>query len=469
MLYDYLVNPLLLAHCPPEAELICLGKHGRSRLWSQDEINARIVADALAGKVVVRLKSGDPAIFAHYAEEVEAIEQAGLRWEMVPGITAALAASSFAGVPLTHREFASSVAMITAHEDLDKTETAHNFTAYAAFPGTLVFYMGVTTVESWTQALISAGKDAATPAAIIRRCSFADQTTVTCRLDEVAERIKAAKIRPPVIVIIGPVVASAGRFSWFNRRPLAGRRILITRAAEQSDALAGPLRELGADVVLQPAIVIRPPADWGPVDATLSNLSQFDWLVFSSRNGVRSFLSRLLTSGKDLRALGKTRIAAIGPGTAEELAAYHLRADIVPQEYQAEALAAALAPQASGKRFLLVRASRGREVLAEQLAAAGGIITQVVAYESVDANPADGTFVERMRQGDFDWVTVTSSAIARSVARHFGAALQNTKIASISPLTSAALQEFGLTPHAEATTYDMHGVIAAILQAEHDR
>jgi uroporphyrinogen III methyltransferase/synthase len=469
VLYDYLVNPLLLQHCRPEAECICLGQHGRSRLWSQEEINARLVADARAGKAVVRLKSGDPAIFAHYAAEVEVIVQAGLEWEMVPGITAALAASSYAGVPLTHREHASSVALITAHEDPAKSESAHDFAAYAAFPGTLVFYMGVTTAEAWTHALIAAGKDGKTPAAIVRRCSFPDQRVVRCSLAEVAARIKADHIRPPVIVIVGEVVEDAARFSWFDRRPLAGCRIVVTRPVQQAEALARPLRELGAEVIEAPAIEICPPADWSAVDAAIHSLAQFDWLVFSSVNGVHSLLSRLFELGKDLRALGGVRLAAIGPGTAEELAKYHLRADLVPDEFQAEALARDLAAEASGKSFLLARASRGREVLAEQLTSAGGKVTQVIVYDSVDCEPADDALKLRIVRGEIDWVTITSSAIARSVVATYGEALRKTKLASISPITTRTLAELGFTPQAEAMEYTMPGIVVAITAAQAKR
>ncbi len=462
VLYDYLVNPLLLKHCREGAELICLGQHGRSRLWSQEEINARLVADARAGKTVVRLKSGDPAIFAHYAEEVAAIEEAGLTWEMVPGITAALAASSYAGVPLTHRELSSSVALITAHEDPEKEQSAHDFAAYAAFPGTLVFYMGVTTAEGWTRALIAAGKDTSTPAAIVRRCSFPDQRVLHCRLDDVAARIKAERIRPPVIVIVGPVVGEAARFSWFDRRPLFGSRILVTRPMQQAEALANPLRELGAEVILEPAIEISPPHNWAAVDAALKNLSQFDWLVFSSANGVEALLTRLFELGLDTRAIGSLRLAAIGPGTADELQKYHLRADLVPERFDADALGELLS-SAKENRFLLARASRGREVLAEELTKAGKKVTQIVVYESNDVSPPSNAVRDQLERGEIDWVTVTSSAIARSVVRNYGEALRKTKLASLSPITSATLRELSFEPVAEATEYTMPGLVAAIM------
>lgn len=469
VLYDYLVNPVLVAHCRPEAERICLGKHGGGRIWPQEEINEQLVLLAKQGKTVVRLKSGDPAIFARGAEEVERLVQEGIAFEIVPGITAALAAGSYAGIPITHRELASAVALVTGHEDPQKHEQAVDYAALAQFPGTLVFYMGVTTVRHWSAELMAAGKGAATSVAVVRRCSQADQRTVRTTLGEVATVVEREKLRPPVIFIIGEVAALGERYSWFEHRPLFGKKILVTRPAHQSASLAGPLAELGAEVLFQPAIEIGPPEDWGPVDAALDRLSEFDWLVFSSSNGVRYLLDRLeAKAGRDLRALGKIKLAAIGPGTADELQRYHLKADLVPDEFRAESLAGSLAGNARGKRFLLARASRGREVLADELSDAGGIVEQVVVYQSCDATTADPQILDQMREGKIDWVTVTSSAIAKSLARLFGESLKTTKLASISPITSATLQELGLKPTAEATEYTMEGIIAAIRSsAEH--
>jgi uroporphyrinogen III methyltransferase / synthase len=463
VLYDYLVNPVLVAHCRPEAERICLGKHGGGRIWPQEEINDLLVLLAKQGKAVVRLKSGDPTIFARGAEEVERLVREGIAFEIVPGITAALAAGSYAGIPITHRELASAVALVTGHEDPQKHEQAVDYSALAQFPGTLVFYMGVTTVRHWSAELLAAGKGAATPVAIVRRCSQADQRTVRTTLEEVALVVEREKLRPPVIFIIGEVAALGESYSWFEHRPLFGKKILVTRPVHQAVALSGPLAELGAEVLFQPAIEISPPEDWALVDAALNRLSKFDWLVFSSSNGVRFLLDRLeAKTGRDLRALGKTKIAAIGPGTAEELRRYHLKADLVPDEFRAESLAGGLAGNARGQRFLLARASRGREVLADELTAAGGIVEQVVVYQSCDATIADPRIMDQLQEGKIDWVTVTSSAIAKSLSRLFGENLKTAKLASISPITSATLRELGLKPTAEAKEYTMEGIVAAI-------
>ena len=466
VIYDYLVNPQILRHAPTGAELICLGRHGRSRIWSQSEINQQLVQLAKSGKTVVRLKGGDPAVFARGAEEIEVLAAHEIPFEVVPGITAALAAGSYAGIPITHRQLASAVALVTGQEDADKPHPDLNYRALAEFPGTLVFYMGVTTAPKWTAALIDAGMPADTPAAIIRRCSLADQKTLRCTLSEVPDRLaRPARIRPPAIVMVGPVAALSEDLCWFDRRPLFGTRVMVTRPIDQADALIQPLSDLGAEVLIQPAIEITPPDDWSDVDAALARLDQFDWLVFSSANGVRYLLNRLRTIGRDWRSLGQLKLAAIGPGTAAELSRYFLDADLQPHEFRAEALAASLADEARGKRFLLTRASRGREVLADQLQQAGAAVEQIVVYNSRDVAAPDEEIAQRLAAGQVDWVTVTSSAIARSLAAMFGDDLQQTRLASISPVTSDTLRGLGLQPAAEATRYTMEGVIEAVLNA----
>ncbi|MEX0642120.1 MAG: uroporphyrinogen-III C-methyltransferase [Pirellulales bacterium] len=465
VLYDYLVNPHILRHAP-QAECISLGQHGRGRIWSQQEINERMIAEARRGHTVVRLKGGDPAVFARAAEETTALQAAGVPFELVPGITAALAAASYAGIAFTHRDWSSAVALVTAQQQDDAPQSALDYGALAAFPGTLVFYMGVTTAHDWTARLIEGGMPAETPSAIIRRCSFPDQQVIRVPLVQVAQAIDDAHLRPPVIVVVGQAALGDEALDWFSRRPLFGRRILVTRPQQEATSLGTRLAELGAEVLYHEAIVISDPADWSEVDAALARLDEYHWLVFSSATGVRMLLDRLAATGQDVRRLGGVRIAAIGPGTAEELARYRLRADLVPDEYRAEALADALAPQAAGKRFLLARASRGREVLAERLRAAGATVDQVVVYLSTDPPAAEPQIVEKLVAARIDWTTVTSSAIARSLVTLFGDELKKTKLVSISPVTSAALVELGCAPHAEAKAYTMAGVVEAILAAE---
>ncbi len=467
VLYDYLANPAILKYANPDAELICLGKHGSSRVWTQDEVNQRMVKLAGQGRVVARLKGGDPAVFARGAEEAEILSNARIPFEIVPGITAALAASSCAGIPITHRDCASAVALVTGQEGPGKIDPSLDFDALAKFPGTLVFYMGVTTVEHWTTALIRAGKNADTPAAIIRRCSAPDQLTIRCTLGTVRDRMAdQPKLRPPAIVIIGDVVTLADTLSWFDKRPLFGQTVLVTRPAHQAESLVAPFTELGAEVLVQPAIEISPPRDLTVVDDVLDRLSEFHWLVFSSANGVHFFLKRLFETDRDCRALGACKLAAIGPGTTDALREYHLQSDVQPAEYRAEALAATLKDPARGQRVLLIRASRGREVLAEELRAGGADVEQVVVYASTDVAAADAQIAARLAKGEIDWVTVSSSAIAKSLHRLFGKDLRQAKLASISPVTSATLRQLGLPPAVEATEYTMDGIVAAVL-ADH--
>ncbi|QEG43674.1 uroporphyrinogen-III C-methyltransferase [Roseimaritima ulvae] len=464
VLYDGLSNRALLAHAAG-AEHICVGKHGQSRIWTQEEIIEEMLRHVRQGRVVARLKGGDPAVFARTAEEAEALKAAAIPFEIVPGITAALAAGSYAGIPVTHRKLASAVALVTGHEEPGKSESALDWDALARFPGTLVIYMGVTTVETWTGALLAAGKPADTPAAIVRRCSLSDQQRIHCRLDEIASHLTpASKFRPPVIVILGPVTQLQATFRWFEDRPLFGQRILVARPEGQAESLAAELREQGAEVCLQPAIEIAPPESWTAVDDAWGAIAAGDTLVFASTNGVQFFLDRLATLGGDGRRLAGVRIAAVGRRTAEALQGYGLRADIVPDRFDADALAARLAPDARERRFWLVRASRGRDTLDNALNDAGGEVIRVVAYRNQDVTAADPDTAARLQAGELDWVAVTSSAIAHSLVRLFGDDLKTAKLASISPITSEALRSHGLDVDAEASEYTMDGLTQAILE-----
>jgi uroporphyrinogen III methyltransferase/synthase len=428
---------------------------------SQEEVNRRMVEESRAGRDVCRLKGGDPAMFGRLADETGALEAAGIPYEIVPGVTAALALSSYAGIPLTHAELASAVAFVAGRERDAKESSSLDFAALAAFPGALVFYMGVTTVRHWAGELMRHGKSPDTPVALVRRCSWPDQSVVVTRLDAIADEIERHRVRPPALVVIG-AVASRATATWFTARRLHGVRVLVTRPEEPADALRRELAELGAEVLSHPTIEIHPPADWRALDAAIERAAEFDWIVFSSVHGVRAFLDRLCLVRRDLRQLGPARLAAIGPATAQALADYRLRAEVVPETFRAESLAEALAPRVGGQRCLLVRASRGREVLAERLSAAGAIVEQVVAYESRDALEGRPETLAALRSGQIDWVTVTSSAIARSLAGLFGESLRQTRLVSISPVTSHTLRELGFEPAAEADVYTMSGLVAAI-------
>lgn len=475
--YDYLVDPVVLTHAgllnadSLPRELVCLGRHGEGRLLSQDEINAAMVTAARQGKMVVRLKGGDPAIFGRTAEEVAVLEAADVPYEVVPGVTSAMAASTYAGIPLTHRDAASCVAFVTGQECKGKACDTLDLARLAAFPGTLVFYMGVTTAPRWSEELIAHGKPEATPVAIIRRATFEDQQVFKTTLGELAEVIRAHNLRPPAIIVVGEVVHFATPEPWFGsdqqlaQKPLLGQTVLVTRPQHQSRDMLRDLHMLGASTLSQPAISISPPANWEPVDAAIAELGSYDWLVFSSANGVQYFFDRVLALGRDLRSIGHCQLATIGPATSTMLARFHLRADLQPDEYRAEALATQLATRASGKRVLLVRASRGRDTLAEMLGAQGVEVSQVVVYESRDVEQPGERVLKLLQAGKIDWITVTSSAIARSLVRLFGDDLRKSKLAAISPLTAGVLAEAGHTASAVATQYTTPGLIAAIVRA----
>jgi uroporphyrinogen III methyltransferase/synthase len=467
VLYDYLASPELPTLSKSSAELICLGRHGHGRMMSQEEINQLMVFHARQGRMVVRLKGGDPAIFAHLAEEIAALESAGVPYEIVPGVTAAQAASSHAGIPLTQRDDSSCVAFVTGHQG-SGTQAGEplDFAALASFPGTLVFYMGVTTAPKWSQALIEKGKPADTPVAIVRRCTWPDQQTVFTTLGEIGQLLQHTKFRPPAVIIIGEVARESRSKSWFTTRPLFGRTVLVTRPEHQSEYLTHRFKELGANVLVQPAIEIGEPFDWGAIDAVIKRLTEFDWLVFSSANGVHYFLRRLFSLGYDTRQLGRARLAAIGPATVAALEEYHLRADVQPTTYRAEALAEILAPHVCGKRVLLARASRGREVLAEMLIGAGAIVEQAVVYESRDVASPNPEVASALAVGRVDWTTVTSPAIARNLVRLFGEELRKTRLVAISPLTASVLEQAGYPPAVVAENYTSDGIVAAILAAD---
>ncbi|MBA2115967.1 uroporphyrinogen-III C-methyltransferase [Bremerella alba] len=464
VLYDYLSNPELLQYAVAAEQMHCLGSHAQRKLWSQDRINDEMVSQAKQGKTVVRLKSGDPTVFARATEEIEALRTAGVPFQIVPGITTALAASAYAGIPLTHSDHASAVAFVTGHEKPGKEDSAINYQGLACFPGTLVFYMGVTTAPQWSAQLIAHGKSPDTPCAIIRRCSWPDQETFRCTLGEIPNLLHSgSRIRPPVITVVGEVAQDRSIPNWFEQRPLFGQSLLITRPEHQAEQLRSPLAELGGEVLVQPAIEIHAADDPGPLDEAITNLKSFDWIAFSSRNGVVFFMQRLRQLGFDFRILGHLKIGVIGPGTAEQLAEYGFQADVIPAEYRAESLVEAMANQVAGKRVLLPRASRGRDVLPVGLAQHGANVTEVVAYESNDVTQVMPEVQRRSETTGFDWLIVTSSAIARATAQLVPEVMKSSNIVSISPITTDTIRELGYDVTVEATVYTMDGIVEAIL------
>ncbi len=471
VLYDGLVNPILLRHSKARAERTCRVSDGRERWLDQDEINRRLIAAAQAGKTVVRLKGGDPFVFGRGSEEAAALATAGIPFEVVPGVTAAVAAGEYAGFSVTHRDHASAVAFITGHEDPDKGSPSLDYRVLAAFPGTLVFYMGWHRLSQIAEALIASGKNVATPVAVISHASWPSQQTVTAPLGAIAEHVASAGLRPPSLIVIGECVRQREQLAWFEKRPLSGRRIGVTRADEQADSQIDRIFELGAEAVLMPTLEIEPPVTWDAVDEVLRRVGEFDWIVFTSANGVRALLGRLWELGGDSRRLGRARLAAIGPSTAAVLGEFQLRADVVPETYRAEHLAAALCPQMAGQKVLWARANRVRDVLRNELTAAGAQLEESVVYQHHDVEAWSDDINQRLIAGQLDWIGVSSPAIARNVARlmpeaaraHLG---ESIRIASISPVTSATCQEVALPVSAEATEHTWDGMLAAIQQVE---
>lgn len=468
VLYDRLVPVRLLDHVPASAQRICVDALHGSHPERWPEIYQIMIDAARQGQRVVRLKGGDPFLFGRGGEEAEALHQAGIAYEVVPGVTAALGAGAFAGIPLTHRQHVSAVAFVTGHEKPDKTDSFLDWPALARFPGTLVIYMGMARLPHLAEMLIDHGKAADTPAAAVHWATTGRQRTVTATLRELPAAVREAGLKAPSLLLIGSVVSLRAQLAWFETRPLLGRRVLVTRPRHQAAEMVTRLEELGAVVSLLPAVEIREPADWTAVDQALTNLSSYQWLVFTSANGVDALIRRLRQTGRDLRALGSLRLAVIGPATADALRRYHLEPDLIPSAYDSENLAAALKERAAGQRVLLARADRGRELLREQLADVTEV-EQIAVYSQVDAVEPGAEALEALRQGEIDFVTLTSSNIARSLIRgldeasiqriHSGA----VRLLSISPVTSTAIRELGLPVAAEAREYTAEGVVQALL------
>lgn len=466
--YDGLVNPLLLRYTSASAERTCRVNSIDGRALPQDEINRHLVEAALSGKTVVRLKGGDPYLFGRGTEEAAALVAAGIPYEVVPGVSAALAASVYAGMSLTHREISSAVALITGHEDPTKSESHLDYDALAHFPGTLVFYMGLHRLEAITEALVHAGKPAETLAAVISRGTWPQQRTVTGTLADIAARVRSAELHAPSLIIVGECVRLRDSLQWFEQRPLFGLRIGITRAEGQAFEVIDRVVEWGGDPVLLPTIAILPPGDWREVDAFQQRLDGYDWIVFTSGNGVRQFFDRLWSQGGDARRLGHAKLAAIGSSTAAVLAEFHLHADLVPESFRAEALADALKPLVVGKRVLWARASRGRDVLPTELRAAGAILDELVVYQNVDVDALPASVMSDIEQGRLHWIGLSSPSIARNLAGKLTPAARarlghEVKLASISPVTTAAALEAGLPISAEAQVFTWEGILEAIV------
>ncbi len=455
VVFDRLASPALLDLASPAAERIDVGKAPGAAEKTQDEINALLVEHGLTGKRVVRLKGGDPFVFGRGGEEAEALTAAGVPFEVVPGVTSAVAAPAYAGIPVTHRGLSTHVTVVTGHEDPTKGRTDVDWAALAAAGGTLVILMGAGRVTEIARRLIEGGLAPDTPVAAVRNGTRPDQHTVRATLATIGD----VDVRPPSAIVVGAVAALS--LDWFETRPLFGRSIVVTRAREQASELRSQLEALGAEVLELPSIAIE------PLPFEVPSFDGCGWVVFTSTNGVAAFFDRgLAPAGRDARALAGVRVAAIGPGTARELAERGVRADLVPERFVAEALLDAFpAPSASGERVLLARAEQARDVLPEGLAERGYVVDVLAVYRTVKTDP-DPTALARVRDGKVDALTFTSSSTVTNFCDLVGAFSEaQPLVVSIGPVTSKTASELGLRVDAEATEHTIDGLVATLLEA----
>lgn len=465
VIYDFLANEDLLRYAPSGCERICVGKRPGEKTLLQKEINELLIRKAAEGKVVVRLKGGDPFIFGRGGEEAQALARAGIPFEVVPGISSGYAVAAYAGIPLTHRELSSSVAFLTGHEDPSKSSTGADWAKLSTSADTLVLFMGVRNLAEISAALIRGGRSAETPVAVIRWGTRPRQQTVTGTLADIAAR--AEVIEAPAVIVVGDVVNLHDDLSWFERLPLFGKRIVITRTREQSGALREALEELGAEAVEVPAIEIRDPQSWQPMDQAIGQLEEFDYLVFTSANGVRKFLGRLPACGRDVRGLKGLEIGAIGPGTAAELAATGIRVDFQPGEYRAEGLIEYFKEiDVRGKGFLIPRAKVARDILPRTLEERGARVEVVEAYETVQPRIAPEE-LEKLLTPAPEAITFTSSSTVNNFVKLMKSeklreVLERMTIASIGPVTSETIRKHGLKVSVEAADSTVPGLVQAL-------
>jgi uroporphyrinogen III methyltransferase / synthase len=465
IVHDFLVNKELLRLARAEAEKISIGRRGEPDRLRQSEINQLLVERARAGKSVCRLKGGDPFVFGRGGEEAQALAAAGIEFEVVPGVSSGHAVPAYAGIPITHRDVTSTVTFVAGHEDPEKETSRLDWSHLGTCPGTLVFFMAVRNLPRITQALIEHGRDPATPAAVIQWGSLPRQKVVAGTVADIAAKTSAEMT--PAITVIGDVANLRERLNWFERLPLFGKRIAITRARDQAGVLREELAALGADVIEIPTIEIRPPASWEPLDSAIRRLEEFQYLLVTSANGVRNFLARLFACGRDVRALHGLTIGAIGPATAAEFARTGVKVDLVPKEYVAEGLLAALGDRdLRGKAFLIPRAKVARDVVPRVLEERGARVEVVEAYQTVVPQVSSNE-LDRLLTPPLDAITFTSSSTATNFAKLVGEGrleevLRGVAIASIGPITSQTLRQLGLTVTIEAEESTMGGLVVAI-------
>jgi len=467
VVYDRLANPALLAQRRPGAELAYVGKEPERHTLSQEEINELLVQLAGAGKTVARLKGGDPFVFGRGGEEAEALGEAGLPFEIIPGVTSAVAVPAYAGIPVTHRGLTSTFTVITGHEQPGRIDSGIDWARLAGDPGTLVFLMGVENLSLIAEKLQTEGKAGATPAAVIRWGTRSEQQVVQGTLSDIVQKVKEAGLTSPAVIVLGQVVKLRDKLKWFEELPLFGRRILVTRAREQASSLTRLLNELGGEVWEYPTITIMPPSDWGPLDEALQNLERFQWIFFTSVNGVTAFFQRWRALGRDIRELPRARICAIGPATRQALEERGLQVEYMPEEYRAEALGAGLRDRLrQGEQALLPRADLARPYLADFLREQGVLVSEITAYRTV-AEKAAPDLAAKLEKGEINVITFTSSSTVQNFMAMLGDGepsrlLRGVTIACIGPVTAETARKYGLQVDVVAEHYTMTGLVQAL-------
>ncbi|HTS17538.1 MAG TPA: uroporphyrinogen-III C-methyltransferase [Verrucomicrobiae bacterium] len=469
IVYDNLVNPALLKHATPDAEIIFAGKMSKKHTLTQDEINALLVEKARAGRIVTRLKGGDPFIFGRGGEEAEELRKAGFEFEIVPGISSSIAAPAYAGIPVTHRAVATAFMVITGHEDPTKEETQVDWAGVAKFFGTRVILMGVERIGTIATELVRHGASPETPVAMIRWGTTGHQQTIQGTLATIADVAAQADFKPPAVTVIGEVVRLRENLNWFEKRPLFGWRIVVTRSREQSSELVRQLGELGADVLEIPTIRIEPPKSLAPLREAMESLGEYDWVVFTSPNGVDAFFRQFFAQHKDVREIGPLKIAAIGAVTTEKLADLHLEVDLQPTEFTTEALLAEFKKSVSCEnlKMLLPRADLADQRLARGLEDLGAIVDDLDAYRTVPETADRSGHRARLLAEGADIVTFTSSSTVTNFCNLVDVAalrkqFPQMKVVSIGPQTSQAARDKGLEVAVEAEVHTIPGLVEAI-------
>lgn len=468
IVYDRLVNPKILTYARSDTELIYAGKSPGCHILKQGEINTILIKKALEGKIVTRLKGGDPFVFGRGGEEVEKLVEYRIPYEIIPGITAGIAVPAYAGIPVTHRNYNSTLAFVTGNEDPNKEDSSIDWTKLATGVSTLVFYMGMRNLPMIVEKLITNGRSPKTPIALIRWGTRPEQETLVATLNTIVKKVEEVQFRNPAIIIVGEVVKLRDKMKWFEQKPLFGKRIVVTRSKDQASTLAEAIENLGGESWEFPTIDIQAPDDFAPMDAAIANLRDYQWLIFTSVNGVKKFFQRLRYHQKDVRELFGVKLCAIGPKTRKALESEGLICDYVPEEYRTEAIVKWLETQnIRGKKVLLVRANIARRLLSDTLKKLGAMITNVVAYKTVMGAANVEQLRQMLKNKAIHVITFTSSSTVRNFVEMLGLEnykelLQGVMIASIGPVTSDTIRSFGLKVDVEATEYTVNGLVEVI-------